>query len=320
MPVFEMSMEELQQYTGCSPKPENFDAYWLSALNSCRETGLDYAMQPADFQADGVECYDLWFIGVRGAKIHCKYMKPAGINKKIPGVVSFHGYMHHSGEWYERLPLVYSGKAVLVMECRGQGGTSEDVYHGVGPTAFGLVIRGVRDKDPQMLYYRDVYLDAVKAVWILMDIPYVDENRIGVYGKSQGGALSVAAAALEPKVKLCAPIYPFLSDFCRILEMDLAKDAYEGFYWLFKKCDPTHAHEKDYLYRMGYVDIQNLAPWIQGRVLWQSGLMDTQCPPSTQFAAYNKIKAPKDMILYPDHSHELIYYANDAVFSFFDGL
>ena len=34
------------------------------------------------------------------------------------------------------------------------------------------------------------------------------------------------------------------------------------------------------------------------------GLMDTICPPSTQFAAYNKITAKKSLVIYPDFGHE----------------
>ena len=320
MPVFEMPLAQLQTYLGCSPLPDDFDWYWSDALAELDSISMDYTLISAPFTAPGVECFDLWFTGVRGARIHCKFLKPAQIQGKIPGIAVFHGYMHHSGEWYERLPLVYAGNAVIVMECRGQGGTSEDVYSGIGPTVFGHVIRGVRDEDPHKLYYRDVYLDAAQTLRILMGMDFIDETRIATLGKSQGGALALATASLIPQVKLCAPIFPFLSDFRRILEMDLNQNAYEGFYWLFKKCDPTHRHMEEYLYRMGYIDIQNHTPRIRAKVLWQTGLMDNLCPPSTQFAAYNKLISDKEMILYPDHTHELIYYANDAIFAFFSQL
>ena len=317
MPVFEMPMEKLREYTGCSPRPSDFDRYWAQALAEGQATGLEYTMTPAAFQAPGVECFDLWFIGVRGAKIHCLFLRPVEVKGKLPGVAVFHGYMHHGGEWFERLPYVYRGMAVLVMECRGQGGLSEDVYSGAGPTAFGHVVRGVRDEDPHKLYYRDVYLDAAQTVRILMSMEFVDENRVAVTGKSQGGGLALAAAALVPAVKLCAPMYPFLCDFQRVLDMDLSKGAYEGFYWLFKKCDPTHRFHDQYMERLGYIDIQNHTPNVKAKVLWQTGLMDDQCPPSAQFAAYNKLRTEKRMILYPDHTHELIYFANDEIFKFF---
>ncbi|MFN2161951.1 MAG: acetylxylan esterase, partial [Candidatus Promineifilaceae bacterium] len=43
---------------------------------------------------------------------------------------------------------------------------------------------------------------------------------------------------------------------------------------------------------------------------------DEICPPSTQFAAYNKITAPKEMVLYPDFGHEDLPGFDDRVFQF----
>jgi cephalosporin-C deacetylase len=48
--------------------------------------------------------------------------------------------------------------------------------------------------------------------------------------------------------------------------------------------------------------------------------MDTVCPPSTQFAAYNKIKAKKSMVLYPDFGHEPLPDQTDRILNFLQGL
>ena len=61
-------------------------------------------------------------------------------------------------------------------------------------------------------------------------------------------------------------------------------------------------------------------PRIKSEVLMPVGLMDTVCPPSTQFAAYNKITSPKNLLLYPDFGHENLPRASDAVFDFIAGL
>ena len=50
------------------------------------------------------------------------------------------------------------------------------------------------------------------------------------------------------------------------------------------------------------------------------GLMDTICPPSTQFAAYNKIRSEKRLLVYPDYGHEGLPGANDRIFDFMAGL
>ena len=50
------------------------------------------------------------------------------------------------------------------------------------------------------------------------------------------------------------------------------------------------------------------------------GLMDTICPPSTQFAAFNKIISPKSLAIYPDYGHEGMPGMWDKVFDFMAGL
>ena len=46
------------------------------------------------------------------------------------------------------------------------------------------------------------------------------------------------------------------------------------------------------------------------------GLMDEICPPSSQFAAYNKIEAAKSLAIYPDFGHEELPDHGDRVFQF----
>ena len=47
-----------------------------------------------------------------------------------------------------------------------------------------------------------------------------------------------------------------------------------------------------------------------------TGLMDTICPPSTQFAAYNKMTCEKNVIFYPDFGHEGMPDLEDIIFKF----
>lgn len=42
MPVFEMPLDELRHYKGCSPCPGDFKEYWREALGELEATGLAY--------------------------------------------------------------------------------------------------------------------------------------------------------------------------------------------------------------------------------------------------------------------------------------
>jgi cephalosporin-C deacetylase len=55
-------------------------------------------------------------------------------------------------------------------------------------------------------------------------------------------------------------------------------------------------------------------------VLLLTGLNDTVCPPSTQYAAFNKITAPKRHVLYPDYGHEMLPGSSDLIYEFLGAL
>ncbi|MNC47115.1 Cephalosporin-C deacetylase [compost metagenome] len=150
-----------------------------------------------------------------------------------------------------------------------------------------------------------------------MSMPEVDPARVGAFGLSQGGALTVACAALEPRIKLAVPVYPFLSDYKRAWELDITTSAYEEINYYFRFFDPHHEREDEIFNRLGYIDIQNLAGRIRAKVLWVTGLADTVCPPSTQFAAYNKITATKELMVYHEYGHEYLPYLSDRTLQTF---
>jgi cephalosporin-C deacetylase len=214
---------------------------------------------------------------------------------------------------------VASGFHVAAMDCRGQGGQSEDVGGVHGNTLNGHIIRGLAD-GPDKLLFRDIFLDTALLARIVMNLPGVDPERVGAMGASQGGGLALACAALEPRIARTASMYPFLCDYRRVWEIDLAKDAYEDVRGYFRSFDPLHEREEQIFLTLGYIDVAQLAARIRGEVLMATGLMDNICPPSTQFAAYNRITAPKNMLLYPDFGHEALPGCDDRIYQFMSAI
>jgi len=319
MPVFEMSLAELKTYQGRNPRPADFDEYWDSALAEMRALDAKVELVPSEFTAAAAECFDLYFTGVGGARIHAKYLRPKSAAKPHPAVVEFHGYSGNSGDWAPKLKGVSQGFSVAALDCRGQGGKSEDIGGVLGNTLRGHIIRGLDDR-PENLLFRQIYLDCAQLAGIVMAMPEVEATRVGATGGSQGGGLTLACASLEPRIARAASVFPFLCDYQRVWEMDLAVAAYEEIKQYFRFFDPRHEREEDVWTKLGYIDNQHLAPRIRAKVLMIVGLMDQVCPPSTQFAAYNKITSEKEMVLYPDFGHEGLPGAEDTIFGFMAGL
>lgn len=316
MPLIDMPLEQLLTYGGRNPRPQDFDAYWQRGLDEMRATDAAVELVRSPFHAPGVECFDLYFTGVGGARIHVKYARPQRADGAHPAILMFHGYASHAGDWFDKVGYAALGFSVFAMDCRGQGGSSQDTGDVRGTTLNGHIIRGL-DDHPDKLLFRQIFLDTVKLAEVAMAMPEVDAARVYASGGSQGGGLTLACAALEPRIAKAALAYPFLCDYRRVWEMDLATQAYQELRNYFRSHDPRHEREDEIFTTLGYIDVQHLAARIQGKVLMAVGLADTICPPSTQFAAYNRITSEKSYVLYPDFGHEHLPGFSDRTLAFF---
>jgi len=320
MPLgFDLPFEKLLNYQGRNPKPADFDEFWDKGLAEIKKMDPQVELKPVLFQTPFAECFDLYFTGTGGARVYAKLYKPKNAKPKHPAVLCFHGYSGSSGDWTSHLSYAAAGYTVAALDCRGQAGLSEDTGGVIGGTLRGHIVRGLKGP-AENLYFRHVFLDTAMLARIIMEMPDVDPSRVGAIGGSQGGGLTLACAALVPTIKWAGPTFPFLCDYKRVWEMDQAKDAYWELQDYFKKYDPLHKTEEATFLKLGYIDVQHLAPRIKAEVMMGVGLMDTVCPPSTQFSAYNKISSKKSYVLYPDFGHEGLPGFSDSVYQYMMGL
>ena len=112
-----------------------------------------------------------------------------------------------------------------------------------------------------------------------------------------------------------------LCDYKRVWDMDMAERTYVRIKEYFRHFDPMHERENEIFMKLGYIDLQNISKRIKAKCMMFTGLMDDICPPSTQFAMYNKITSEKEYKIFYEFGHE--YYKeymyldmdeNDAVF------
>jgi len=316
MPLVDMSLEKLYQYQGMNERPADMEEYWDRAIAEMEALGTGCELIPAKLKVPGVECYEMYFTGAANARIHCRLVRPAKREGKLPAVCIYHGYSGSGGSFSGLLRWAAAGFVAASMDCRGQGGYSEDSVAVKGNTLHGHIIRGLDDPDADKLYFRNVFLDTAQMARIVMAMDEVDETRVGATGGSQGGGLTLACAALTPNLNRAAPIYPFLCDYRRVWDMDLDVAAYAELREHFRHFDPRHEHEAEIFTKLGYIDNQHLAHRTRAKIKMFTGLMDTVCPPSTQFAAYNKITSEKSVVIYPDFGHEGLPDSDDICMEF----
>lgn len=312
----DLKPEELYTYEGSSPCPEDIDRFWDDAVREMEALDPEVTLTPVLPYLKNTEAFDLYFTGVGGARVYAKYLRPKNA-KNAPVVFLFHGYTDASPDWVEIMGYVAEGFCVAALDCRGQGGKSEDNGRVRGNTQYGHLVRGLIEDSPKKLLFYSLFLDTAELVRIVEKFPETDATRLYATGGSQGGGLTLACAALSPQIKKAAPRFPFLCDYKRVWLMDLDVRAYAELKDYFRHFDPRHEKEDEAFLRLGYIDVQNIAKRIRAKVLMFTGLMDSTCPPSTQFAAFNKIKSEKKVVFYPDFAHEYMPEAEDMIFRFF---
>jgi cephalosporin-C deacetylase-like acetyl esterase len=152
--------------------------------------------------------------------------------------------------------------------------------------------------DRDRYYYKRVYLGCVRAVDFLFSLRQFDDQNLAVTGGSQGGALSIVTAALDSRVKWLAAIYPALCDLTGYLHGRAG-----GWPHMFDKANSAFNVKKDKIETSKYYDVVNFARQIKIAGLYSWGFNDTICPPTSMYAAYNVITAPRELLLFQDTGH-----------------
>ena len=152
--------------------------------------------------------------------------------------------------------------------------------------------------DKDRYYYKRVYLGCVRANDFLTSLPQYDGKNLAVMGGSQGGALSIVTAALDPRVKFLAALYPALSDVTGYL-----KGRAGGWPHLFDKNNLAFNNTREKIATAGYYDVVNFAKQLKVPGMYTMGFNDEACPPTSMYAAYDVITAPKELYIVPETGH-----------------
>ncbi len=303
MAFYDLPLDQLKQYKPVREEPADFDAFWAATLAEARAQPLAAHFEPVDFKLQTLDCFDVTFAGYGGQPIKGWLMLPRQRSGRLACVVEYIGYGGGRGLPFNWLAWGSAGFAHLVMDTRGQGttwlaGDTPDAQSAATPHYPGFMTDGILD--PQTYYYRRVFTDAVRAVEAARSHPAIDGSRVAVTGGSQGGGIALAAAGLEPAAAVVMPNVPFLCHYRRATEIT---DEYP--YREIAGYCKIHRDKVATVFKtLAYFDGVNFAGRCKAQALFSVGLMDTICPPSTVFAAYNHFAGPKDIRVWTYNNHE----------------
>lgn len=309
MALFDLPIDELRTYRPDVAEPDDFDTFWDETLAEAAQFPLNVRSEKIDNRLSLVDSYDLTFAGFSGSDVRAWLHVPAGASGPLPAVVHFRGYSGGRGMPFDNV-YAQAGYAHLVLDTRGQGwasrslfDTTPDEHADAGlASAPGHMTKGVLN--PLTYYYRRLFVDCVRLLQVAAAHPLVDATKIVVTGASQGGGMSIAAAALGPRVGVslagCAPDVPFLCHMRRGVEIGGREPYAEVERYL--AAYPQHTDQA--FWTLSHFDGVNFAKRIACPALFSVALMDQICPPSTVFAAYNSVSAVKDITVYPFNGHD----------------
>lgn len=304
MAHFDLPLADLRNYHPTIAEPADFDAFWRTVLAELAQIPLAVQVDPWTAVLPMLDVEDVTFAGDGGAPIKAWLLCPKLVAKPQPCVVEYVAYGGGRGHPLDWLFWPMAGFACLVMDNRGQGGdwlggqTPDQSSQGYAPHHPGVFTLGL--KRPSQYYYRRLFADATRAVDVARTHPAIDPTRIAVSGFSQGAGVALAVAGLRTDIAALLTDMPFLCHMQRAITLtdELPYAELTAYLRLYGE------QEEQALATLAYFDGVSFARRATAPALFATGLMDTVCPPSTVFAAYNAYAGRKEMRVFPYHAHQ----------------
>lgn len=281
------------------PVPDDFDAFWDGMKRKLAAVPVAPKLVAVKSPAKDVDSFDVTAPAL-GLQISGYMSKPAGAKpKSLPIILTVHGAgvsdssLGGSAGWASR------GFIAMDMNAHGlPNGKPKQYYTDLyaGPMKD---YRHENKNDREKAYFTGMMLRLVRAIDVLTAQPEWDGRHVVVSGASQGGYQAIAAAGLDARVTFFAAGVPAGCDHSGMLVGRIAG---------WPKIVPVVDGKPDMavLEAYRYIDCMNFATRTKAAGCYLTvGFIDTTCPPTSVYAAYNQLSIPKE--IYDDipsgHSH-----------------
>ncbi|MBQ2447759.1 MAG: acetylxylan esterase [Bacteroidales bacterium] len=281
--------------------PADFDAFWAKTLKQAAKVPMEVEIVPLPEKSSDkvkvsmvkIQCYE------KGNYVY-GYLQEPNDGLKHPvmlhppgaGVKRINPTPWFAQEGFITLTIGING---IPMDATDEEIKAKQVELNRGDYAY----IGLESKE--QYYYRKVYAALVRCIDFLVSLPNFDGVNVGVTGGSQGGALSIVAAALDPRIDFLASFYPALCDLSGYAYGNRAGG------WP-RMLAPGSKRELsvsvDQMFEtLAYYDVLNFARRIKVPGFYSYGYNDNTCPPTSVCAAINQVTAPKVIEITPSSAH-----------------
>ena len=286
--------------SGNTKCPDDFDAFWKQKRAELdqvpvKATRSEVKLTPAlEKKYPNVVCYDVKVDCAGGIPVSGYLCLPRGAQpKSLPAIVIYHGAGVRSANMQAR----YGSKA-LAFDVNAHG-----IENGK-PAKFykELADKGLKNywhrgfEDHNRIYFIGMYMRVMRALDYVKRLPEWDGKTLIAYGTSQGGAQTIAAAALDPQVTLAVAGVPAL---CDLGGQSINRRPGWPFYFMppAKRSDPAVIGEA------AYVDGVFMAQRIKCPAYFSTGGIDNTCHAASVYSAFNSLPGKKKYISYNPMGH-----------------
>lgn len=287
-----------KQLVPATADPTDFEEFWNNAISEARQTPLQPLTTLLPEKCTSTQnVYQVSFQNERpGSRIYGILIVPKKPGQypailQVPGA----GIRPYNGSNY--------GDDVISLEIGIHGipvTLPQEVYSNLAAGALNGYMH-INKNDRHSHYYKRVYLGCVRAVDFIHSLPEFN-GTVGVTGGSQGGALSIITAGLDPRIQFLAAFYPALCDYAGYLNKRAG-----GWPHYYRNAQPA-LNETETL---SYFDVVNFARRVKATGWYSWGYNDITCPPSSMHAAYNVIPGTKQLHIYQETGHWTYPEQND---------
>lgn len=281
------SAQNKSNYHSSVEKPEDFDAFWAGVEAAADSIPLNASLRPDSLRStESVEVFEVHYDSLDHVRIAGWYCLPRERSDPLPTVVAYPGYISEPS-----LPKNWAEQGYAAFGAAPRGKLRSNRQYNPGYP--GLLIDNIVDRNTYS--YRGFYADAWRVIDFLISRPEIDDERIGVTGGSQGGALTLVAASMRPdKIRAAAASAPYLSGM-----MDAASLTHSYPYEEINEYLHLYPErEEDVRQTLAYFDCHNFVERIRCPIIVAIGLQDNICPPETGFNVFDRIGS-EDKALYP---------------------
>ena len=282
------------------PAPADFDEFWAQQKKLLAAIPMNLKLTPVK-TIKGYKAFDVQ-ADTFGGKLSAYLVYPENATpKSLPAVVTAHGAGVRSSSLGAALAWAGRGFIALDFNAHGLPNAQPNEYYDKLSKGELKMYATKNCHSRETIFFRTLFLRVQRAIDVITAQPQWDGKNLIVYGTSQGGAQALAAGGLyRDKVSLVCAFVPALCD-----QTGMVKNRINGWPHYIKpdKDGKYGQYDKNLFEAIRYVDAMNFAPLIKAPVIFVVDLSDDVCQPSSCFAAYANIKAPKTLITNPEARH-----------------